>query len=385
MNDTERTVAQTAAGEADSVTVAAREAVRPAVGTSQAVQELPAEYAYIRQGPATNDLTKGRTDERAITVNPITEAATVQRGKCTVSIAGYNELVEQLGGVKWLRTSTFQTLDFLTLTLTASGCKSPEVVFTLTDYMTCRGLKDRKEAKKQLSADLQLLRRTALTYEETYTQKRGRAGDPIREINVADMWEWLDTSRTRARFVFGNTLYTALKAYNVMPYPNQLLQINAKRNPNSYALGRKIAELKNMNLEKPNECIVAVRTLLDNAPAIPGKEEVLATNRDIKGRIIDPLERDLDLFAPSLFCWEYCKAHGEELTDEELATMTWEQFLDLNIKIFWNGYPEQEERRKRIQDKRARARKARAQTKPKPRKKTAEADTTAEEPNPRGG
>ena len=289
---------------------------------------MPANYSTIRQGTVTNILTKMRAIEgQNAVIDPLTGTATITKGNFTLTIPNYTTLTG-------LKTSTYQLLDAITIALTVTGAKSPSVLITLDDYMKRRGLKDRKEAKSQVSEDMKLLRQASITGEE----KRGKNTISYSFVNIADSGEVRRNGDIV--FTFGSTFYKMLLGYPVMPYPAQLQTVNNKRNPNSYYLLRKITELKNMNAGKQNEDIMSVKTLLDAAPYIPSYDEVMSGNRNVSERIIKPFERDLDALADAL-SWEYCHSKGAPLTDAEVSRLDYAIFSKLLIKVYWKDYPEE--------------------------------------------
>ncbi len=304
------------------------------------------DFSTIRQGQGTNALTKIRAIEgKNTTVDIITGEATIRRGNYSLKIPNYRELAG-------LKTSTYQLLDAITIALTESGAKDPTVILSIKDYMKRRELKDRKEARKQFTADLDVLLKTSLTWVE----KRGKSSISYAGVNITDSWLWADAKKTAVAFTFTQTFYNILKGYPVMAYPSQLQTLNSKRNPNSYYLLRKIAEHKNMNIGKKNEDIIAVKTLLDCSPFIPSYEEVMKGNRNIQDRIINPFERDLDVLADTL-AWHYCHSNDSLLTDEELSSMSYEVFINSLIKITWRSYPNQTARLERKAEREAKANK----------------------------
>jgi hypothetical protein len=294
-------------------------------------------YSTIYQGTATNTLTKIRAKEGAngnTVVDPITGTATITRGTFSITIPAYAEL-------SGFRTSTHQLLDILTIKLTEAGAKSPQVSISLDEFMSLRCLKDGKEARKQVNADLETLFNAKISFKE----KRGKG----KTENYLDM-RLIDSKGIQKGIIyasFGSTFYELLKGYPVMPYPTKILSINSKRNPGSYYLYRKIAEYKNMNVGKVNDGdIISVKTLLDSNPNILTYEEVANSNRNFTDRIIQPFERDMDNLKDS-FKWEYCKSKGEPLSDQEATNMKYDDFVNLNVKITWLAYPDQSERLKK--------------------------------------
>lgn len=285
-------------------------------------------FSTIRQGTATNALTKVKASTKRNTViDPITGTATITQGNLSITIPDFTELTG-------FKTSTYQLLDALTVALTETGAKSPVVTLPLEEYMGKRGLKDKKEARKQAIADLETLFNATISFKGK--RKRGQEQD-FHDIRI------IDSKGIRKGIInvsFGTTFYNILLGYHIMAYPAQLWTLNGKRNPNSFYLLRKIAEHKNMNVGKKNEDIIAVKTLLAVAPNLPSYEEVMNTDRALNRRIIEPFERDMDALEDTL-TWAYCHSKNTPLTDEEISSMSYDTFASLLIKTDWKQYPDQ--------------------------------------------
>lgn len=332
--------------------------IKPTIKPTDSPIERRKDFSTIRQGTSTNALTKLRaTEGKGLTIDQITGDATIKNGNFILTIPKY----EQLTGLK---TSTYQLLDAITVALTESGAKSPTVILPLEEYMKRRGLKDRKEAKTQAKADMEILRGASFSWEE----RRGKKTESYSFVNLADSGEIRRNGDIV--FTYGTTFYNILLGYPVMPYPAQLQTLNSKRNPNSYYLLRKIAEHKNMNIGKKNEDIIAVKTLLSIAPYIPSYDEVMSGNRNIADRIIGVFERDMDALETTL-SWNYCHSLDQPLTDEELNTMSYATFEGLMIHTEWRSYPDQTARLERKAEAIAQAQQKKKRT-PSKKKKPAE-------------
>ena len=316
-------------------------------------------FSTIRQGTATNALTKIKPSTRRNTVvDPITGTATITQGDLSITIPDFTELTG-------FKTSTYQLLDALTVELTETGAKSPVVALSLEEYMAKRGLKDKKEARKQAIADLDTLFNATISFKEK--RKRGQEQD-FHDIRI------IDSKGIRKGVInvsFGTSFYNILLGYPIMPYPAQLWTLNSNRNPNSFYLLRKIAEHKNMNVGKKNENIIGVKTLLSVAPNLPSYDEVMAGNKNITDRIITPFERDMDALADTL-TWAYCRKNNTPLTDEELQSMSYEVFKGLLVKIDWRQYPDQTARLERKAERQEQAKKGKRKTAPKKKKEDTE-------------
>lgn len=321
---------------AKAVVASSVSVVKPSIAPSEA-PERNKDFSTIRQGTSTNALTKLRaTEGKGLKIDSITGDATIKNGNFTLTIPNYTQLIG-------LKTTTYQLLDAITVAFTESGAKTPTVVLPLEEYMKRRGLKDRKEAKSQVRADLEILRRASFSWEE----KRGKNTESYSFVNFADSGEIRRNGDII--FTFGSTFYNTLLGYPVMPYPAQLWKLNGNKNPNSYYFLRRIAEHKNMNVGKKNEDLISVKTLLAVAPFIPSIDEVMSGNRNIADRIINPFERDMDALADTL-TWEYCHSSNAPLTDTELQNMSYEVFEGLLIHTVWNKYPDQTARLERKQE-----------------------------------
>lgn len=306
-------------------------------------------FSTIRQGTATNALTKVKASTKRNTViDPITGTATITQGNLSITIPDFTAFTG-------FKTSTYQLLDALTVALTETGAKSPVVALSLEEYMAKRELKNKKEARKQATDDLETLFNATISFKEK--RKKGHEQD-FHDIRI------IDSKGIRKGIInvsFGTAFYNILLGYPIMPYPAQLWSLNSNRNPNSFYLLRKIAEHKNMNVGKKNENIIAVKTLLSVAPNLPSYEEVMAGNKNVSDRIITPFERDMDALKETL-SWSYCHSNGEPLTDTELQGFSYELFTSLMVKTEWKSYPDQTARLERKAERQEQAQQKKKRT-----------------------
>ncbi len=233
--------------------------------------------------------------------------------------------------------STSQLFDRLIVEFTQTGSKDRTITLSLTDYMQSRGLKDRKETRKQVKADLQTIRHNGITFTTFSGEGKKRKETAFVDVNIAEAVGIDKKGMIMLRLT--PSIYEVIKRDPVMPLPPECQKINSKRNPNSYNLLRKIAEHKNMNMFKPNEDIISVATLLKCCPAIPSYDKVMKSDRRVTDRIIDPFMRDMD--ALKTINWEFCGTNNEPLTDRDTVNFTYEVFIKCNVHITWNEYPDQ--------------------------------------------
>ena len=238
-------------------------------------------------------------------------------------IKGYAEL---LNGVK---QSAAMLLDGLMIKATEAGLQDTMVTLPLKEYMAMRDLKDEKEARKQIKEDLAAIERISFEYKGIGKNKGvwlkvHIAGGTTGQIKNGDI-----------KFRFNQEFFDSFKAgagnrYMFMYFPCEALQGNIRANPWKYWLARKISEHKRMNIGKPNENVISVKTLIDACPDFPTYEEVMEGDRAITRRIIEPFERDLYALSPSI-TWEY---QGLEKTPDSYT-----EFNSANIVIHWEEYP----------------------------------------------
>ena len=314
----------------------------------------------IRQGPITNALTKMIANARNTKTDALANTMTIRRGSYSLSFDGNN--------IKGPRVSTYQLFDAITGELTRTGANSPNVRLPLKEYMRMRGLSDVKAARQQVEEDLETLFQGRISAKSEGAERWDHDFQDIRICQAKGI------NRGVIHFSYGQRLYEFLKTYTIMPWQKQLLEINGKRNPNSYFLLRKIMEHKNMNVGKNNENRISVKTLLENCPSIPSYDEVKAGRSGYDRKIIGPFERDMDALSDTL-SWEYCHSNGEPLTDAETAKFDYSIFSDCLIQVTWNEYPDQTRRLEKQAAKREEAKAKKTTRKKSPPKKKGNSKT----------
>lgn len=285
------------------------------------------QFDIIRQGKATNQLTKISDKGRNTEYNDITGEARIKSGDITVFIDEYNEIA------KGLSPTTYRLLDALTVQFTSTGASSTTIQLPLVDYMDRCGLKDVKTARAQVKAELDTLYNISIEW-------RDKANGKQQDYAKTRICDSVGIKKGIILFNLTPAFYSYLSNTHIMPYPKQLYRINAKYNPHSFYFLRRISEHKNMNKGKSNEDIIAVRTLLECAPEMPLYEDLAAVGK-ISERIIEPFERDMDNLSDTL-SWEYCHRNGAALKEEELQGMNYALFSTLMIKTTWKEYPDRE-------------------------------------------
>ncbi len=280
-------------------------------------------FQMIRQGQATNRLTKINARKRDnLKLDILSQSVKILADEnFTIEIKNFPK-------TEGLRTSSHQLLDALMQEATRNGFKSQIVRILVKDFMNMRGLKDEKEARKQINADLETLSNIRISFTEN---RKGNRGQDFINVSIIGTY---GIKKSYIQAVFDLVFFEqVVKNYNVMPYPQTLYTLNGNNNPHSYYFGRKITEHKNMNYFQPNADIISVETLKNG--------------RHYVQQIINPFERDMNALNETL-TWEYCHSKGTPLSEQDFDILygqdknnpSYQFFITLLVKITWRNYPE---------------------------------------------
>jgi hypothetical protein len=281
------------------------------------------EIAQIRQGIATNQLSKIIADKKNTEYDPFT-GISIYRKNQDFQLSFIDT---DFSKVRGYTATTAILLDILIYKLTQSGANSPVITLSLDEFMKLRGLKTKKEARKQVTSDLETLFNCRVSFTDTTTGKYQNFID----LHVLDSKGIKNSIIT---VTLGLSFYTLIKNYPLMLMPINVFSLNLKANPHAYYISRKLAEHKRMNLNKANENIISVKTLVDACPLLPTYDEVSQAGRQINQRIIQPFINNLTALE-EYFNWEFCNQKGLPLTDEQLELSDYETFINLFIKFDW--------------------------------------------------
>ncbi len=286
-------------------------------------------FGIMRQSSATNKLAMMKTAVHAQADSE--DILEVENGNLKVTLENFSTLGNGL------KTTTHRLVDAIMLRATESGLKERVVYLSIEEYMNMCGLKNLREMRKQVNAELRTLENMHMTFNKS--SNREQSFDDIK------ICENTDIKNNYIIFTFSNEFFRVMKSMPVMPYPMKLFNINNKRNPNSYYFLKKLAEHKKMNYFKKNSDTISVKTLLECTPELPTYDEVISGDRAIARRIIEPFERDLNELEDVLK-WEYCHSNGTPLTDDEIDNFNYHIFYNLMLRIKWIDYPELQKKTK---------------------------------------
>ena len=351
--------------------------IKQGIELQQSEEQKP--YSNMLQGKGTNAL--AHSSKRGARLDPFTGVGSM------ITADDVQIFLENFNSIS-LNVQTHKVLDALTLELTSNFPHGVEatadqinkhraVMLSVNDYMELCGIKDKKEARKQLKDAIQSLYNVSLEWDEVCyivpEGKKRRTKQVLHhKMRVSDHLITDESENPvkggRVLFKFSFELAEYLSQAYIMPYPDKLLTVNSKYNPHSYYIGRKLAEHHNMNIGKANANRISVKALIEALPDLPSYNDIMQDAKQITKRIIQPFERDLIALKDTygiLASWNYCNSNGEPLTDEQVESYsysTWEQWL---IEFELADYPDQSERIAKIEERKKTAKKRKSQSKGK--------------------
>lgn len=233
----------------------------------------------------------------------------------TLFIKDYSKL---LNGIN---TTAVQLLDAFVMIATETSQQNSLITIPLKTYMEIRNLKDEKTARAQIKSDIEALKKVEFKFRE---KKRGKYGD---WVNVSLYGGMSGIKTGKIFFRFTPEFFNCLPSNQFMYFPKEAFTFNTRKNPHSYYFARKISLHKRLNLGKPNENIIGVQTIINSSPQFPKYEDL--EHKRFSQFILEPFKRDLN--AITSFSWEF-----KDMEDEP---KTYQEFVNTNIKINWNEYP----------------------------------------------
>ncbi|MCM1277240.1 MAG: hypothetical protein NC299_18095, partial [Lachnospiraceae bacterium] len=253
-------------------------------------------------------------------INKFTGDFEMERGDYLYKIMEYDK------ETKKLRTSAQQLCLAIAHELDARNFATKTIVLDIKDYMNLRGLRDAKEARKQMLYDINVLYRLEITHEHSH----------FRFVRKFD-----DGKRGIIPVTIDEDFFELLKKEGYyMSLPPQLFKLSAKKNPNSFHFLYKITATKRINLvNNPKRAnTIPMETLIKSSPELPSYETVMGENRAISRRIIEPTIRDLDVLDETLK-WSVFNDWGKPVAKSDLPKMPYHKFIKLSVHIDWNNYP----------------------------------------------
>jgi len=301
------------------------EAAREAFGYIRG-GNVPTALMNLPMAKRKTDLDKGEIAYKDVTIT-LGVLEKVEEGESTLPCF---TKVEEL-----LTRSLNQTVLYLLQCLNDGGVKKGVITGKVEDFATKRDITIR-EAKDLLRDGMEVLRHAKIT------QAGKEAGD------FEDVYIFGGTKKIlRGNFFFSFNPDFREAYFNlpVVPVALRIYAVNQQYNPYSVVMGMKMLSHLNMNIADKNANRISVEKLLtvcQEFANMPTYEEVMASDRAVGRRIIEPFERDLNqLEDMNILTWRYADKRKEEAEEYPL---TYADFITKNIIFDFLDYPDQTER-----------------------------------------
>ncbi len=344
-----------------------------------AIDEKNIEFYNMRKSHLLNDVTK--IAEKGRNTN------TDLNGKSIITHKDIVIKIDHQSTKGAITAATWQFLDYLLIVQNKSGQNERQIIISVDDFMTVRGLKNTKYATRIIREHINQLSEMWVSWNETVKSGNKTIYKAFSDIRILSQKG--GKIRTDGGGYYTVTITPEMHEYfqtfakKIFDYPSFLQRINTNDNAAAYYIGRKIAEHKNIATvkEQKNENFLSIKSLLASCLAIPTYDEVKKTDRLYIRRIIEPFIKGLDGLSPYIK-WNFAKAKHEKLTDEECENIEKDinLFLTAYIEFEWIAYPDKtkaiEKRRKAITKAESRREKAKLKAAIAIEKKKLEANET---------
>ncbi len=318
-------------------------------------------YSNILQGKGTNAV--AHSSHKRITTDKLSDKVFMKKDGVLITLKNYQE--------SKLNVLTTRVLDILIMKLTNQitydKCISVEkllhcrlVELSVREFMDKCGLKDRKEATKQLNEAINSIFNIYLEYEDDRNYVPSGKTEPVRKKfswkthileSIGTESGHLPVNNGKVIVEFTLTIAVYLSQKYIMPFPNNLFTINIRQNPLSYYLGRVLAEHHNMNRSKVNSNRISVRTLMKACPDLPTYEEIFSDSRQVSKRIIKPLERDLNALRDKyavLSDWRYCNSIDDQKENDKKQKLNYHEWEKQIVEFHLPDYPKSKSLKKKL-------------------------------------
>lgn len=210
-----------------------------------------------------------------------------------------------------------------------NNCQDQKVEITLDEFMELRGLRDRKEARKQFNKAIDLL------YNVSYELDDGKHKISVRYLQIKAT---IDNSR--AVFLLSDPFFKQLRDNGSIDYsPKGFLRMDGKSD-NAYAVGMYLSDQRRRNIGKGDSYRVSIGKLLEvtDLPSASGID-----SKYYRRQIIVPFFNALNK-AASEGNFEYRIVHsrGDTLTAEEKNNIMYDYsiFISCLIEPTWHDEPD---------------------------------------------
>lgn len=260
------------------------------------------------------------------------------------------------------------------------------IVLSLDDYMTECGLKDVKEARKQLNQHIRAITNIRLEWDDEVWEipdgKKNRAltkkhyNMAIAGLTITD--ESPEPLRN-GKVIFSFSMeFAEYMSHNAQPMPwiTEINRLDPRIHKYARIIGRDLFTHYYMNPGRPGANCLGVKTVIEHCLELPKyKDMINSSNRHITRDIIAPVEKALLTLKDKgiIKDFHYCKKNREPIPEDEIERYDYDTWVGWYVEYeLPDGYPDQS---KRIE---ARAKRAKAEAKAKATAETKERNRRAQ-------
>ncbi len=188
--------------------------------------------------------------------------------------------------------SAKMVLDIMVMKLLDSDAPADGLVeFKLSEYMDIRQIKDPKTARKQVLSAFNEI--ACIKFDCTEINKLTKAPECFGNVYLFGGTGAITRGTIRFRF---NPDYLKLRELTMffIDYPAEIFKLNLSNQAPAYYFGMYISENYRMNENKKRASTISIKTLLENCPSLPSRDEVASRDRHYYKKIILPTLENLD-------------------------------------------------------------------------------------------
>jgi hypothetical protein len=133
-----------------------------------------------------------------------------------------------------------------------------------------------------------------------------------------------------------------------MNYSKETMQIDHKLFPHAYYISRYLDYNRRLNEGKKRENTITLRTLVGRCPHLPSYDKVMATDRHVYKRIIEPMIENIEEI-PRLFP-KWLDKDGKEIENPRgffKGARGYDKFINSKLLVDYTEYPQHPERLKK--------------------------------------
>ena len=290
------------------------------------------QWRSLKQGAISNEFLRAISKTRGAAKNTETDQMT---GITETRVDNITITIEEYTKIGGIGPSTHRLFDYMIMNWTETRHRPGgwDINLSLKQYWEELELSPSGTARQQAENDL-----TLLTYPIIRKWKNEDGSEGSTRINFFEM-ATLDRGRILANLTeIAKDYY---RRYSSMPLHPDTWKFNIRTNPNAPYLFRRIQQHKHMNRNKSNENRIRVSTLINAAPLLASYDEVSKGGRQVRQRIIDPFERDMNALQGKGVRWQYIDPENKDqpLNKDQVEGLSYLEWEALIIDIDWEYYP----------------------------------------------